>query len=198
MTVIRTFIAIELTEEARQAITALQNRLKANSPPHTVRWAAAQNIHLTLHFLGNLEAADVTKVRSALEQIASRQQPFTLSLGQLGCFPNMRRPRIVWVGVWNSLKPLAELHAQLGQALQAAIGFTPETRPYAPHLTVGRVKEGVPGQRLRQFSQIMEREQAVAKLVDLPVTEISLIKSELKPTGPLYTVLSAEKLSDRS
>jgi 2'-5' RNA ligase len=101
------------------------------------------------------------------------------------------------VGVWGNIKPLVELHGQLGQALKEAIGFTPETRPYAPHLTIGRVNQEAPLQRLRQFSQIMEREQAVAQLVDLPVTEISLIKSELYPAGPVYTVLSSERLDDR-
>lgn len=197
MTALRTFIAIELTDEARQVITVLQNRLKANAPPHTVRWTAAQNIHLTLHFLGNVEADDIAKVNTALHSTVGGYPPVTLSLGQLGCFPNLRRPRIIWVGVWGNIKPLVELHGQLGQALKEAIGFTPETRPYAPHLTIGRVNQEAPLQRLRQFSQIMEREQAVAQLVDLPVTEISLIKSELYPAGPVYTVLSSERLGGR-
>ena len=194
MTTIRTFIAIALPDEAQRLVTNLQNRLKGLAPPHTVRWTAIQNIHLTLHFLGDIEAAHVEKVGQALQSSIEASQPFTLTLGGLGAFPNMRRPRILWVGVQGDTEPLSAMHRRLGQALNTAIDFTPEKRPYSPHLTIGRIKQGVPSRHIKQLSQSLETEQAVGRLIKFDVTHISLIKSELKPTGSIYTPLVQTQL----
>ncbi len=99
MTTIRSFIAIELSNEACAALADLQDRLKAVTPPRTLRWTKPQSIHLTLHFLGNITAKQVVKVTEIVQTVASTGQSFSLRLEGLGCFPNMRRPRIVWVGV---------------------------------------------------------------------------------------------------
>ena len=194
MTTIRTFIAIALPDEAQRVVTNLQNRLKGLAPPHTVRWTAIQNIHLTLHFLGDIEAAHVEKVGQALQSSIEASQPFTLTLGGLGAFPNMRRPRILWVGVQGDTEPLSAMHRRLGQALNTAIDFTPEKRPYSPHLTIGRIKQGVPSRHIKQLSQSLETEQAAGRLIKFDVTHISLIKSELKPTGSIYTPLVQTQL----
>ena len=190
MTTIRTFIAIELPDEARRVVTQLQNRLKGLAPPHTVRWTASQNIHLTLHFLGDIQTDQIDKVNAALQASALTARPFSLTLSELGCFPNLHRPRILWIGVHGDTKPLIGLHHHLGAALKSAINFTPESRPYAPHLTIGRVKSGVPARHVQQLSQTLETEQAVGRLVKFEVDHISLIKSELKPTGSIYTPLA--------
>ena len=194
MTTIRTFIAIALPDEAQRVVTNLQNRLKGLAPPHTVRWTAIQNIHLTLHFLGDIEAAHVEKVGQALQSSIEASQPFTLTLGGLGAFPNMRCPRILWVGVQGDTEPLSAMHRRLGQALNTAIDFTPEKRPYSPHLTIGRIKQGVPSRHIKQLSQSLETEQAAGRLIKFDVTHISLIKSELKPTGSIYTPLVQTQL----
>jgi 2'-5' RNA ligase len=191
MTTIRAFIAIELSDAARAAITDLQNRLKTVVPPRAVRWTAPQNIHLTLHFLGNITTGEVEKVTAALDAATTTGHPFSLDLSGLGCFPNSRRPRIVWVGVLGKTASLVALHRDLGDRLNKAIDFSPESRPYSPHLTIGRVKKGVRPRHLRQLGPVLEQEQArVGQLARLKVDEISLIKSELKPTGPVYTKLS--------
>jgi 2'-5' RNA ligase len=195
MTTIRTFIAIELTEAAQAVLSNLENHLKTIAPPNTVRWTAPQNIHLTLHFLGDVAVEDVATINQVLETVALAASPFSLVLEGLGCFPNFQRPRIVWVGVGGAFKTLQLIQGRLGSALQEAIGFSPEARPYSPHLTIGRVKKGIQSAQLKQLGQALEREQAVGQLVSLPVTEISLIKSELKPTGPIYTRLSSGKLT---
>ncbi|MCB0167235.1 MAG: RNA 2',3'-cyclic phosphodiesterase, partial [Anaerolineae bacterium] len=181
MTTIRTFIAIELPDEARRAVTHVQNRLKGLAPPHTVRWTASQNIHLTLYFLGDVQTGELDKVNDALQTSTETARSFSLTLSELGCFPNLRRPRILWIGVHGDTKPLIALHHRLGTALQTAINFTPESRPYAPHLTIGRVNSGVPARHVQQLSQTLETEQAVGRLVTFEVDYISLIKSELKP-----------------
>jgi 2'-5' RNA ligase len=191
LTTIRAFIAIELSAEAGEKITQVQSRLKGVSPPHTVRWTVPQNIHLTLHFLGDVAVDGLEDTARALGAAASTCAPFSLALSGLGCFPNTRRPRIVWVGVSGQTDMLIDLHRTLGRQLQQRIGFQPESRPYSPHLTIGRVKKGIPQRRLSQWGQALEQEiPRVGKLVDLPVEKIHLIQSDLKPDGPVYTSLA--------
>ncbi len=190
MTTIRSFIAIELSNETRAALADLQERLKAVTPPRTVHWTKPQSIHLTLHFLGNITTKQVVKVTEMVQTVASTGQSLSLRLEGLGCFPNMRRPRIVWVGVMGETDSLVKIHRDLGQKLRV-IDFKPETRPYSPHLTIGRVKKGVQSRQLSRLGQILEREQAkVGPLATLPINEISLMKSELKPAGAIYTQLT--------
>lgn len=175
----------------------LQSRLKTLAPPNTVRWAAPQNIHLTLHFLGDITAAEADDVSRALAIAAPEATPFSLNLGGLGCFPNVRRPRVLWVGLLEESAALVTLHQRLGQSLEAAIGFSPDKRPYSPHLTLGRVKNGIPGRHLRQLSDVIAQYQpTVGKLAELDVEEISFIKSELRPTGVVYSLLGRHKLGN--
>lgn len=188
---IRSFVAIDLSTVARTALTTLQNRLKFGVPPHTVTWTAPQNIHLTLHFLGDVTAEAIDKIAETFEAGIFGHTAFTLDLVGLGCFPNMRRPRIIWVGIGGNTESLVELHGHLGRLLNEATGFVSETRPYAPHLTIGRVKKGIPQRRLTQAGQILATEQAgVGQLTRFIITEVVLMRSELKPGGPVYTPLA--------
>ena len=197
MTTIRTFIAIELSDQARTALADLQNRLKAVIPPRTVRWTAVENIHLTLHFLGDIAAGDVDKVAAALTTVTAAHRPLALELRELGCFPNTRRPRIVWAGVAGEIDTLVELHRDLGQQLKV-IDFTPEARPYAPHLTIGRVNKGLPSRQVSQLGETLEKARLeVNHLAPLEVDEICLFQSDLRPGGPVYTSL-ARGLLERS
>ena len=190
MQTIRSFIAIELSDEARSVLADLQNRLKAVVPPKTVRWTAPQNIHLTLHFLGEVEVNEVEQVSRAVKTAASHCRPFSLTLTGLGCFPNTRRPRIVWVGVRGETELLVALHQTLGEGLKV-IDFKPEVRPYSPHLTIGRVKNGLPPRQLTQLGEVLDQEiRLIGELATLNVVELSLIKSELTPSGPVYTPLT--------
>ena len=194
MTTIRTFIAIELSDEARVALADLQNRLKAVVPPRSVRWTAAPNVHLTLHFLGDVAVSDVKKITEAMNVAAMASQPLSLTLAGLGCFPNMRRPRIVWTGVSGDITALVKLHRELGDALKV-VNFSPETRPYSPHLTIGRVNKRIQPRHLTLLGEVLEKDQAgVGQLARLAVTEVSLMKSDLKPSGPVYTRLAAAPL----
>jgi 2'-5' RNA ligase len=190
MSTIRTFIAIELSNEARTALADLQDRLKNRVPPKTVRWTPPKNVHLTLHFLGDVAQHDIDKVTEALQRTVSAYPPFSLHLSGLGCFPNLRRPRIIWAGVTGATAPLIEIHRELGQSLKV-IDFEPDTRPYSPHLTIGRVKKGLSRRELTELGTRLEQALSeVADLALLPVRQISLIKSDLKPTGAVYTPLA--------
>ena len=191
MKTVRTFIAIELSDEARSALLDLQNRLKAVVPPKTVRWTAPSSIHLTLHFLGEVAVGQVEPISEAVKTTANGCRPFTLRLAGVGCFPNTRRPRIVWVGVLGKTGPLLDLHRDLGERLKMAIDYSPESRPYSPHLTIGRVKNGIPRRHLTQLGETLEQEQlVVGELAVLHVAGISLIKSELTSSGAVYTPLA--------
>jgi 2'-5' RNA ligase len=195
MTTIRSFIAIELSDEARAALGDLQDQLKRVAPAQAIRWTAPESIHLTLHFLGDVAPETVPKVSSLMEQVASAYPLFTVTLGGLGCFPNTRRPRIIWAGVSGQIDILARLHNELGENLKT-LGFTLDTRPYSPHLTLGRVKDRIPPRQLAQLGQTLEQTQpTVGSLSALPVSEISLMKSELKPAGAVYTRLAMAKLT---
>lgn len=194
---IRSFIAIELSDEARAAVAKLQNRLKTLVPAQTVRWTAPESIHLTLHFLGNIEAGQVDSVKQLLHISGSACPTFSLSLSGLGCFPNTRRPRIVWTGVQGQTQRLGKLHRDLGERLKV-IGYTPEARPYTPHLTIGRVRDGLPALQLTRLGQILEREQdKVGELAELRVVKIALMQSDLKPGGPVYTQLVQVNLTEK-
>ena len=188
---IRSFIAIELSDEARRALARLQDRLREVFPANTVRWAAPKNIHLTLHFLGDVSADHLETIGQAVKDATACTPPFSLTLTNLGCFPNTRRARIVWVGLSGETERLLALQQELGRQLREAIGFRPESRPYSPHLTIGRVTKGIPPQRMRELGQGLEGEIArVGQLATLPVDRIHFIRSDLKPGGPVYTPLA--------
>lgn len=195
MQTIRSFIAIELNSEARQVLADLQNRLKPLVPPHSVSWTSPANLHLTLHFLGELALDKIEPTRQALAESVIGVEPFTLKLIELGCFPNLHRPRIIWVGVGGDSETLVSLHQQLGQALHSLTGFSPESRPYAPHLTLGRVKKGIPSRRLSQLAHSLAGQvPTVNYLTTWPVSALSLMKSELTPVGLVYSQLAEQQL----
>ncbi len=176
----------------------LQNRLKKVTPPQTVRWTAPDGLHLTLHFLGDVAPDDINKIARLIEAAANACSPFALTLGGLGCFPHTRRPRIIWAGVSGQTDTLITLQQALGEKLKT-IGFAPEARPYSPHLTIGRVKDGLPQRQLTQLGQALEQAQGqVGQLAALHVAALSLMKSELKPAGAVYTQMALAPLNESS
>jgi 2'-5' RNA ligase len=195
MSTIRSFIAAQLSDHARTELSRLQEHLKALIPHNTVRWTVPKNIHLTLHFLGDLPEDRLPDVSRSLHGVATSHRPFFLHLSNLGCFPNPRRPRIVWVGLSGETDLLVAIQRDLGELLNKAIGFEPESRPYSPHLTIGRVKKGIPQKGLRDLGQALEKEMPrVGEVAPLPVDAIHLIRSDLRPDGPVYSTLASGKL----
>jgi 2'-5' RNA ligase len=193
MTTIRSFIAIELPVEVASTLAEVQDRLKKLVPAGTVRWTAPASIHLTLHFLGEVEAASLEPIREMMAASAAAGRPFALDLAGVGCFPNVRRPRIVWVGISGDTPALVALQQDLGERLQAGIGFKPEERPYSPHLTIGRVKNQLPPNQLSRLGQALAQVK-VEWVAGLDVTGLSLMKSELKREGAVYTELTRAEL----
>ncbi len=182
---IRCFVAIELPDHPRVALAALQRDLKSAAPPQTVRWAHPESVHLTLQFLGDVPPGQIDAVADALRDGCRGNPGFTLDLQGIGVFPNPRQPRIVWVGVSEPTGGLAALHRAVGRAL-SPLGFPPEDRPFQPHLTIGRAARHASGRDLAELGDEIVKSD-VDLIGQVVVDRVSLMKSELRPTGAVYT-----------
>ncbi|MGQ9628137.1 MAG: RNA 2',3'-cyclic phosphodiesterase [Anaerolineae bacterium] len=190
---IRTFIAIELSQEIRAGLAEIQERLKAQAPPEAVRWVQPESIHLTLKFLGEVPAVKMESIRQALERAVGSVAPFSLSCGGLGCFPNPKRPRVIWVGVEEKTGRLSWMQQAVEAAL-SPLGYRPEARPFHPHLTLGRVQSRVGAADLRRMSELMASVK-VGHIGEMEARYISLMRSDLHPEGAIYTQLAQVNLA---
>jgi 2'-5' RNA ligase len=195
MQTLRTFIAIELDQELKGVLADIRARLRGAVPPRAVRWVQPEGIHLTLKFLGDTPLDKVEQVKTALAQAAGQIPAFTIAVGGVGCFPDARRPRVVWVGVQEPSGCLARLWRAV-ESQVAPLGFPTEKRPFSPHLTLGRVQRYASGAEVRDIGQ------AVAMLAadmagaqdEMAVSRVAYIKSDLRPTGAVYTTLAEAQL----
>jgi RNA 2',3'-cyclic 3'-phosphodiesterase len=192
----RAFVALLLTDEARRAVVEVLDGLRPLS--RAVAWVPPANLHLTLRFLGEQSEARLGEALEALGEAAEACPPFEVALHGLGAFPGLERPRIVWLGLAEGALTARGLQARV-MAVLAARGFPPEARPWHPHLTLGRVpderrwrREG--GASLRQ-AVTRAGSLAVARL---PVTALSLMTSELLPSGARYTERARRPLGGRA
>ena len=188
---IRSFIAIELPKEARHALEGVTRELRSRAGDG-VRWVRPEGVHLTLKFLGDIDADSVPTISEALGRCAASAAPFDLFLEGVGAFPNPRRPRVVWVGLGGGMEPLATLQQSIERELEA-IGFARERRAFTPHLTLGRVRDRISTTQSRALSEALGV-VSVQPGVGLPVREVSLMKSDLRPSGAVYTRLHAAVL----
>lgn len=179
---IRSFLAIELSEELKEALEEVRYRL--DLPQFHVRWVQPKNMHLTLRFLGEIQEQDVQRASQAASNAAAKGAPFRMAVLGLGAFPSLNSPRVVWVGIDES-RPLLRLEKALSQELELAHFPLPD-KTFRPHLTLGRVKS----QRGKgELKRHLERNQQLS-VGQMNVKHFSLIKSELKPSGPVYTQLN--------
>ncbi len=188
MQLIRSFVAIELEQEMLRKLASVQEELKESIPSGLVRWVDPYGIHLTLKFLGEVPAPKIEQVKRALEKACASHNPFSFSCGGLGCFPNARRPNVIWVGVQDDTGRLEAIQREVEKAL-APLGFAPERRPFSPHLTLGRVGRRVGGAERRHIGQVVQSRQ-VGDLGRVHVKAVSLMRSDLRPTGAVYTCLA--------
>jgi 2'-5' RNA ligase len=194
MTMLRTFIAIALDEELRSNLDRLQENLSERMPPRSVRWVRPEGIHLTLKFLGDTQPQLVDRVKAALEQAATQIRPFSFTVGGLGCFPSTRRPRVVWVGLHEPSGRLAHLRDCI-EAEVAPLGFPTERRPFSPHLTLGRVQRRASSSEVREIGQVVAA-STLGTVDEMAVTEVLFMKSDLRPTGAVHTILGRARLPD--
>ena len=190
---IRAFIAIELSEDILSAIADLQRQLKKQVPEGTVRWVKPGGIHLTLQFLGDVPAVKINSIAQALTETCAPFHPFSVTVGGLGCFPNAKRPRVTWVGVDEPTGTLAALQKAIERAM-VPLGFTPERRAFHPHLTLGRTKRQATRDQAQALGTLITTTQ-IPFLGQMNVRQVCLIRSDLRPTGAVYTRLAAAPLS---
>ena len=138
---IRSFIAIELPEEVKTGLKQVQDRLKSPDPS-SAKWVDPQSIHLTLKFLGNVDADKIDSITQAIQDAASTVTSFDLKINGLGCFPNPRRVQTIWIGLTGDIDKLQALQRNI-ESYVSPLGFPTEKRPFTPHLTLARVREYV-------------------------------------------------------
>ena len=179
---LRSFIAIDLPQETRESLAAIQEQLKQSRAG--VRWVKPAGIHLTLKFLGNILPTQVDDIAAAAAQLVRDEPPLTLCPAGLGTFPSPRKARVIWLGLRGEVERLANIQAGVEKALEP-LGFAREGRGFSPHLTIGRVKDR---HRLQPLIDAMSTLE-LPEFNSFDADEIILYKSELRPTGAIYTKL---------
>jgi 2'-5' RNA ligase len=185
---VRTFIAIDLGKAIRERLVALQTQLAAAVPE--VKWTDRDNLHVTLLFLGEVDDRELPAVCRAVEDAARALPTFPLSVEGTGCFPNARRPRIVWAGIGSGTQEVCALHDALEPPLLELGCYRREERKYTPHVTLGRLRGEQPPHGL---ASALAKQQGWSA-GDMTVREVHVMSSELTSQGPTYTVLSRAKL----
>ena len=186
--IIRTFIAVEIPDKIISSIAKVQEDIKTFG--FKIRWVRPERIHLTLKFLGDIEAADTENVGRAVCEAATGVTPLSLQAKGLGVFPGIRRPRVVWAGITGQLETLRWLQETLDENL-AGIGFPREKRPFKGHLTLGRIQKKIDPKTLIEALDKFGNFETEAFTAD----RVVLFKSELKASGAVYTKLMSTPLA---
>ncbi|GAB4528041.1 MAG: RNA 2',3'-cyclic phosphodiesterase [Anaerolineales bacterium] len=186
MSVIRAFIAIDLASDVVKHLARVTEDLQARISPHLVRWSSPENIHLTLKFLGDVSVQNLPLLKDALRAEAASRSLFDLSVGGLGAFPKVNQPRVIWVGV-EAPDDLSSLQRAIENQMER-LGYERQARPFAAHLTLGRVSRNVEARELRQVAQVLQ-EYKLGFLGVSRVTAVHLYRSDLTPDGAIYTRL---------
>lgn len=194
---IRAFLAVELPQELRAELATIQQELKRNIEPEMkqnmrVSWAQPASIHLTVKFLGDMDEQVIDSLLVAVEQAIGNQTAVNVPLERLGAFPRPHSPRVLWVGPSENwargveAQKVAGIHGAIEEACEG-LGFLRETKPFSPHLTLARIKMGerYVGAALTQ-SGVLDQPILSGSLA---MKAVALMKSELRPTGSVYTKL---------
>ena len=184
----RVFCAIELPETVRELALKHIARLKEAVPDANASWSRNSNLHLTLKFLGETLLPSVADFSTAVSRAVTGNQRFSIRLERTGVFPKPAQPRVLWIGINDFAGKLTELHARLENE-SAAVGFEKEHRPFHPHLTLARLRQ--PNSARSLAATHLQLEFAPVEVV---VSELLVIRSELSSAGSKYTVVSRHLL----
>ena len=189
--VLRLFIAVELPAIVRKRLADVAGELRAMGLER-LRWVKPENIHITLKFLGEAPAERRPEIEDALRAAAEGVAPHELTLGALGKFGGRQSPRVLWVDVRGDVDVLKALQKRVNGRI-VPLGFPADERPFAAHLTLARVPQEIAKHVARPLSEAI----GAVTVPDppIPVREVVLMRSELRPGGPLYTRLSAVDLA---
>lgn len=181
---IRSFLAVDPPREIIDAIGMIQDRLRKNIQGD-IRWVRPQGIHLTLKFFGAISESDVANISLVVENTTSNIAPFTLGIKRVGAFPDVKRPRVLWLGMDGDVDTLIRLQKEVDAELQK-YGFEKEDRTFQPHLTLARIKDP---RGLIGLAKIMEKRENY-EAGSFSAAGLNLFKSELTPKGAVYTKLA--------
>jgi len=183
----RTFIALELSNEVKNELSRLQTELKKTGAE--IKWVNPENIHLTIKFLGNIASDKIERIKKILDETSSRSAPFKISLFRLGAFPSLDRPRVIWAGIDRGCAEVEKIAGIMEEKFGVA-GFEKNDRPFSAHLTLGRVRSGknIPGLK-KAISAVEVRPGSCL------IKHIGFFQSTLTPRGSIYTPLHAAELS---
>lgn len=184
----RTFIAIELPEKIKTALSSIQNQLKTTGAD--VKWVKEENIHLTLKFLGGINEQTLEKVKNILGETAKTTPPFQMRIGSLGAFPKIDFPRVIWAGAVQGETESKKIADQLEDQL-AEINIPKEERPFSAHITLGRLRSGRNKEKLTTMLNKLKDEM---EILEFKVEKITLFASKLTPGGPIYESLQEAAL----
>lgn len=187
---VRAFIAIPLSEEINLEIENLLHPFKESG--WDVKWTRKDQRHLTLRFLGNTRFEEIEKIKSLLESLFHPAESFDVRLGKLGAFPNLKEPKVLWIGVEEGAAALIDLEMKLSQALDR-LGLSKEGRPFTPHITVGRVRSN---QNKFRCEGYLKNDTSLG-VGSMTVSKVVFFKSTLTKDGPLYEILHIAPLKPR-
>ena len=183
---LRTFIALPLPEEWGQALATVIDGLR-DAAPRGVRWVDPKGTHLTLRFLGATKSSLAPRIVEGLQtEFAGAVSP-TLQLSRLGTFPAGGNPRVLWAGVAGEMDLLTDLYER-AQSVVCDLGWPRETRPFRPHLTIGRVRDRVAATQRRAIADAVDASD-VPTVPRWTANRVRLYRSELTPNGAIYSNL---------
>ena len=193
MSLVRTFIAIDLPQTIQDTIARETSGLRDQTGRGIIRWVSPQNMHLTLRFLGDISAETVEEFKKLLADTANTYPPIDISVGDFGVFPNSKRPRVLWVGL-KYPPTLVKLQSEI-EFLARQLKFKPENRPFSPHLTIGRINRNATINDVQALQDILTSFK-VGHLGSFTADTIHLIRSDLHPSGAEYSKLFSALLKN--
>lgn len=189
---LRTFVAIDLPDAVKTEFaarqTALRSHLRGQGLDNLLRWSASQGMHLTLRFLGDTSPAQCRTLAERLRRVVAAYAPLALAVGAPGVFPYAAQPRVLWIGLAGDLERLAALQAKVEDAVQA-VGFAAEPKPFAPHITLARVRRDAGRDALRALGRALASAPSAASATHFTVGHLVHYRSDLQPRGSVYTPL---------
>jgi 2'-5' RNA ligase len=191
----RLFVAIELSDPIRATLSNQIQYLRNTLGDEGVKWVKPSAIHLTLKFLGETPEHKLDRIKGTLREISPRFPPFSFELGTFGCFPNLKRPRVLWIGIQETTGILKDIHKELEMGFQQ-LGFKSENRPFKAHLTLGRIRKNLNSSQLKVLTRNIG-DITIGRLGTEIVREICLIRSILRPTGAEYTTLGTYLFTEK-
>jgi len=192
MSLVRVFIAIELSEPVCDAIQKQTARLRQTLGNELIRWVPTQNMHLTLKFLGDTTTSHLEFLKQMLAREANSHPQFNLQLGGLGAFPNSKRPRLLWIGI-HAPADLVSLQKSI-ESGTSRLGYEQEERAFSPHLSIGRVRQNIGPPEQQKIRTALDTIQ-LGNIGTARVDSVHLYRSDLQPSGSIYTKLFSAPLS---